>query len=119
VTKPTYSQESREIPSEDPYRDLGEALAVVIRKELREALADVTMPGANTFTMVSVGEAAHRLGPGKTKLNRLIAAGELGSVLVGRRRLVPVEAIESYVRRLQEPEQHRNQPKRQTTAARR
>jgi excisionase family DNA binding protein len=103
--------------AEDPYIILGEALAAVLRRELRDAVHDVVLgavqealaevlPGADP-TMIDVAEAARRLGLGTTKTKQLIAAGELPSVLIGRRRKVPVEAIEGYIRRLTDPEQLR------------
>jgi excisionase family DNA binding protein len=52
--------------------------------------------------MVDVAEAANRLGLSLSKTKRLVVAGELGSVLIGRRRKVPVSAIESYISRLEE-----------------
>lgn len=46
-------------------------------------------------------QARERLGGlGRTKFYELLAAGELESVQVGRRRFVPAGAIEAYVDRL-------------------
>jgi excisionase family DNA binding protein len=89
---------------EDPYLALGAALGAVIRKELRDALAEVTVPNGDTASMVDVPETARRIGLSPSKTKRLIASGDLGSVLVGRRRLVPVSAIDDYVHALR-PEQ--------------
>jgi len=45
-------------------------------------------------------DAGHALGVGRTKMFELIASGELTSVRVGRRRLIPATAIRDYVDRL-------------------
>jgi excisionase family DNA binding protein len=100
--------------AEDPYRALGEALGALIRAETRAALAEALAeilpqlipPPVDATAMVDVSEAAVRLGIGTTKAKELIAASTLPSVLIGRRRKVPIEAIDTYVRRrLQESEQ--------------
>ncbi len=66
-----------------------------------DAVAQVGASGTiDTAAMVSVPEAAHRLGLGQTKVKKLIASGELRSVLVEGRRLVPVSAITAYVEEL-------------------
>jgi excisionase family DNA binding protein len=44
--------------------------------------------------------ACRALSIGDRKLRQLIADGELESVLIGDRRLIPVEAIDEYVARL-------------------
>ncbi|MBE2997247.1 helix-turn-helix domain-containing protein [Nocardiopsis sp. HNM0947] len=54
----------------------------------------------------SVDEAAQALSLGRTTVKQLIATGDLPSVRVGRRRLIPRSALETYVHRLlqdQEP----------------
>jgi excisionase family DNA binding protein len=50
----------------------------------------------------SIERAQERLGVGRSKIFELIAAGELRSVRVGRRRLVPEQAIRDFVARLDE-----------------
>ena len=50
--------------------------------------------------LVSVEEAARRLGIDRCTAYELIAAGELDSVKIRRRRLVPVVALSEYVDRL-------------------
>jgi excisionase family DNA binding protein len=40
-------------------------------------------------------------GLGRTKVYELIAAGELRTVKIGRRRFIPVEAVREYVARLE------------------
>jgi excisionase family DNA binding protein len=47
-------------------------------------------------------EAASVLGIRRTKTFELIKSGELRTVTIGRRRLVPVAAIEEYVARLEQ-----------------
>jgi excisionase family DNA binding protein len=46
--------------------------------------------------MLSVPEAAEQLGVGTTKLKQLIAGGELASVTIGRRRLVPASSVRAF-----------------------
>lgn len=45
-------------------------------------------------------DAARALGVGRTTVFKLIASGELRSVRLGRRRLVPTEALRELVERL-------------------
>ena len=49
--------------------------------------------------LISITEAADRLGIGKDMAYALVRSGRLGSVQIGRRnRKVPVVALEEYVR---------------------
>lgn len=50
--------------------------------------------------MVSAETAAVAIGIGRTALFGLLVTRELESVKVGTRRLIPVEALETYVERL-------------------
>jgi excisionase family DNA binding protein len=67
---------------------------IILRKEDQEV--DETEPAR----MVSVPRAARRLAIGRSKCWQAVSSGELGSVKIGRRRLVPVEAIDAYVAKL-------------------
>lgn len=49
-----------------------------------------------------VRETAHGLGIGATKTRELIARGDLESIRIGRRVLVPRASIEKYIRSLLE-----------------
>jgi excisionase family DNA binding protein len=51
--------------------------------------------------LVSPEEAAHVLSIGRTRVYRLIATGELRSMLVGRSRRIPASALAEFVRRLE------------------
>jgi excisionase family DNA binding protein len=62
--------------------------------------------------LLTVEQAAERLGVGRTTLFGLIASGEVESVSLGRLRRVPAECLNEYVRRLRA--QHANNT---TTAA--
>ncbi len=55
--------------------------------------------------MLTVEQAAEALGIGRTTTYALVKSGELESVLIGRLRRVPADAIEAYTARLQ-AEQH-------------
>lgn len=50
--------------------------------------------------LLTVEEAAERLSLGRTKVYELVARGELPSVVIGRCRRVPVQALEPFVERL-------------------
>jgi excisionase family DNA binding protein len=47
--------------------------------------------------MLSVAQAAEHLGVGKSTVNRLIGERKISSVKIGRRRLIPENALTSYV----------------------
>lgn len=48
----------------------------------------------------SVEEAADLIGIGRTVMFQLVIAGEIDSFKIGRRRLIPWDAIDSYIARL-------------------
>ncbi len=50
--------------------------------------------------LLSVAEAARRLGIGRTLMYELLAAGQIQSVHVGRLHKVPARALDAYVARL-------------------
>ncbi|WNB86150.1 helix-turn-helix domain-containing protein [Cellulomonas sp. ATA003] len=50
--------------------------------------------------LLSVVEAARRLGIGRTLMYDLLAAGEITSVHVGRLHKIPVGALDAYIARL-------------------
>jgi len=52
--------------------------------------------------LVSVEKAADMLGIGRTLCYQLIACGELESVVIRGRRLIPVAVLHAYIRRLME-----------------
>jgi excisionase family DNA binding protein len=60
----------------------------------------VTEMTAAARLLLTVEEAADRLGIGRTMTYALIAAGVLESVHIGRLRRVPTDALDDYVRRL-------------------
>ena len=47
--------------------------------------------------LVSVEEAEHYLGIGRTHLYKMLGTGELASVKIGRRRLIPAEELARFV----------------------
>ena len=51
--------------------------------------------------LMDVDEAARMMGIGRSLLYRRLLSGEIRSVKVGRRRLVPKAAIKAYVDQLQ------------------
>ncbi|MGI8309430.1 helix-turn-helix domain-containing protein [Saccharopolyspora hattusasensis] len=50
--------------------------------------------------LLTVEQAAERLGLGRTTVYQLIANGDLGSVRIGRLRRIPADAIDAYVKHL-------------------
>jgi len=50
--------------------------------------------------VLTVEEAADRLGIGRTLMYALVTAGEVESVRIGRLRRIPTDALDSYVLRL-------------------
>jgi len=53
--------------------------------------------GQSDVLMLTVEEAARRLGLGRTLVYQLISSGELESVTVGRLRRVPAECLAEYI----------------------
>ena len=53
-----------------------------------------------TRLMYPIPEAAEQIGISARVMERLIKDGEVTSVLIGRRRLVPHDALEDYIGRL-------------------
>jgi excisionase family DNA binding protein len=49
--------------------------------------------------LLTLDELAARLRSGKRTAERLVARGDIRSVKVGRKRLVPEDAVEQYLRR--------------------
>ena len=84
------------VTSTDPYERLGVALQAVVEQAVATALAAVPASGSTTPVMLSIPQAAKQLGVGTTKLKQLIASGQLKSVTLGRRRLVPSVALEAF-----------------------
>ena len=86
-----------------PYEALAEALSDLVRDAVAEAIARIDHPSSDKSAFVGIAEAARRLNLGETTTKREIAAGRLRSVLVGRRRLVPVAAIADFAEGLNAP----------------
>ena len=70
--------------------------ALLAEPEKAAAPATVTKPRV----LLTVAEAAERLGIGKTTTYALVRSGELESVLIGRLRRVHVDAVAAYAKRL-------------------
>jgi excisionase family DNA binding protein len=80
----------------DPYAALGEVLRAIVEDAVAGALAAVKPVRGPDPVMISVQEAAARLGVGTTKLKQLVASGQLPSVVIGRRRLVPLAGLNAF-----------------------
>ena len=55
--------------------------------------------------LLSVEQAAWRLGLGRTVMFGLVKSGEIESVKIGRSRRIPADALITYVKKLRESEQ--------------
>jgi len=55
------------------------------------------MQEAETVMAVSVAEAARRLGVSPRTVATLLASGELSSRRIGRRRVIPIRALERFL----------------------
>lgn len=51
----------------------------------------------NEKVLLTVGQAAERLGVGRSFLYGLVMAGDIASIKLGRARRVPVAALEQFV----------------------
>lgn len=54
--------------------------------------------------LLSVEQAAKRLGLGRTVMFGLVKSGEIESVKIGRSRRIPADALVTYVKKLRESE---------------
>ena len=81
---------------------LGPVLVPLVLPVVLDVLGDAPpgSPPPLSPALLTVAEAAKRLGIGCTKTKALIGEGQLGSVTIGRRRLVPAAAIDDYVAEL-------------------
>ncbi len=78
---------------------------VELLRRANESLARVAVvapvePAGHPSSLLSVTEAANMLGISRASLYPLLGQGDLESVAIGRRRLIPLSAIEKYVRSL-------------------
>lgn len=62
---------------------------------------DVATPAVQTL-LLSIEETATELRIGRTRTYQLVMAGQIQSVMIGRRRLVIREDLERFVKRLSE-----------------
>jgi excisionase family DNA binding protein len=61
-----------------------------------------------TRLVLTIEQAARRLGIGRTLMYSLVMSGEIESVTIGRLRRIPVECLTDYVNRLR-TDQHTDQ----------
>lgn len=74
------------------------------RAEPRDVI-DLTVR-ADDRLLLTVEEAADRLGIGRSLMYELIGRGEIASIRVGRLRRVPMESLSEYVAAMRHKEQH-------------
>lgn len=81
---------------QDPFALLAIALHAVIEHAVNSALASLPDRVTAEPVMLSIPEAANQLGVGTTKVKQLIASGQLDSITIGRRRLVPAASVRAF-----------------------
>ena len=59
-------------------------------------------PIADVRVLFTVEEAARALGIGRTRMFELIQDGHVETILIGRLRRIPVDALDTFVNRLRE-----------------
>ena len=77
---------------------LAAALAELAAAIRADVLAEVAPVANAPDRLLSVDEAAAMLGLGRTATYGELQAGRLRSVKVGRRRLIPAEAVSAFIR---------------------
>lgn len=93
---------------------LEDIIRAVVRDAVREALKEAELKPAISpdphdnepapdVKAYSVVDAAHQLGISRSRLYELIADGELETIQIGRRRLVPAAALDRLLAALAEP----------------
>lgn len=81
---------------QEPFELLAVALQAVIEHAVNSALASLPDVVTTEPVMLSIPEAANQLGVGTTKVKQLIASGQLDSITIGRRRLVPAASVRAF-----------------------
>ena len=71
-----------------------------LRFDAVETPGRVSDSETTTRLLLTIREAAHALGIGRSKAYELIAAGELETVHIGRACRVPLDAVHGYIGRL-------------------
>lgn len=81
---------------QDPFELLAVALQAVIEHAVNSALASLPDVVTAAPVMLSIPEAANQLGVGTTKVKQLVASGQLDSITIGRRRLIPAASVRAF-----------------------
>jgi len=83
------------VPADDTYvKELADELAVRLAAAFAEVLAPLT---TGDRPLLSIRQAAARLGVKERKLQQMLEQGELGYVLVGDRRKIEAEQIDAFI----------------------
>lgn len=61
---------------------------------------ETAMPSPNAPVVLTIEQAANRLGIGRTTMYALVTAGQVRSVTIGRLRRIPAQCLDEYVARL-------------------
>jgi len=64
---------------------------------LERLVADREEQGDPTLVALTVEEAARRIGIGRTKMYEYVSSGAVHSVLIGRLRRIPAEALDEFL----------------------
>lgn len=76
-----------------------EAATVALQSALRDLVAAVTDEAVGPERLLSIDEAAERLGVGRSIFFSLMRQGHIRTFQIGRRRVVPDSAIAEYIKR--------------------
>lgn len=79
---------------------LGQLAGLLTEDPRPESTQRNERPGPPARVLLTVEEAAERLGMGKTKVYSFVMSGELESVRIGRLRRIHVDAIAAFAARL-------------------
>ena len=95
------------LPRRDPLAQRYDPPVTVVRITNRDDVEQSDFPdhGSPVATepvhlVLTIEQAARRLGIGRTLMYRLVMSGEVESVMIGRLRRVPVECLAEYVANL-------------------
>lgn len=75
---------------------LSEALGLT-EQNLLALVASCDVAPDPTLVALTVEEAARRLGVGRTTMYALVTSGEVPSVMIGRLRRIPAQALSDYI----------------------
>lgn len=76
---------------------LEDALRIIVREEVRSAMADLMPPVAQTPLAYTLSQAAEMTGLSEKSLSRAIAGGRLAAMRSGRSVRIPAQGLADFV----------------------